>query len=119
MLSLPFLQTLTFRTPEPRQFPLGIQKPALSEVLANISSGTVYRKAGSPCTLSKSLKVIYNDLLRSKNRKSVWAPVRAIWPELATILRYNMAKSLEGAVDNEDAEESLKGAQPTQCVLIK
>lgn len=49
---LPFLQMLTFRTPEPRQFPVGMQKPAFSEVLANISSGTVNRKAGSPCTLS-------------------------------------------------------------------
>lgn len=37
----PFLQMLMFRTPEPRQFPLGTQKPALSELLASISPGTL------------------------------------------------------------------------------
>ena len=78
IIGAPFLQTLTFKTPEPRQFPLGIQKPALSEVLANISAGTLYLKAGSPWTLSKSLKVIYTDLLGSKDKKSTWVPISMV-----------------------------------------
>jgi hypothetical protein len=62
---------LMFNTPESMQFPSGIQKPAFSEVLASISAGTLYRKAGSPSTFSKLLKVICTDLRGGgKDRKS-------------------------------------------------
>lgn len=62
---------LTFNTPESMQFPSGMQKPAFSEVLARISAGTLYRKAGSPSTFSKPLKVIYTDLGGGKDTESV------------------------------------------------